>query len=184
MRKRKDLLAANQIDKRWLQTKPDCLKQREYDILCDFFGVGGYEVLSTPEIKKKYELSVHRITIIKARAIRKLVNEQERLKLESDIVRILLLVYSDVDSEFNQFLVKAAERSKPLFDELFELFNPEDILVKDLGLSTRSYNALTRNNLFNLKQVYEYEQKYGLISLLNIGDRAYQEILYKIKLSK
>lgn len=180
-RTRQNFFRDNNIDRSWFDSKPSFLREVEYDFFCDFYGVRG-SYLSLYELESKYRLSKRRVYDFRQKIVKKIILEQKYLRTELSINRILLAEYSDRKSVLSRFIEIGVELACCLYAEVAYWFDPENILIEDMGFSTRAYNVLARNGLFTLQKIYDYEECKGLISLLNMGDLTYQEILSKINL--
>ncbi len=159
----------------FLQAGKTCLNYKEIDVITQYFGIN-CSPCSSSQIAQTLNVSSGRIIAIKNKAIAKLRKRQNALRIRGYQNRLLLRLFNLQNWE--NYINRCRERIA--WDEVLA----QNIKIEDLHLNTRAYNVLRFNKLRTLKAVLDYEEKFGLISLLNLGQDSYRDIKEAIEQEK
>ncbi len=143
------------------------LTTREFEVIGNYFGVFG-NANSFRELANQYNVTGSRVQQIKDQAILKL----EKLRKEAFGKRLLLFLYTQ-DSNWKKHILNTQFCLKELVS--LGLYDPH-IVIEDMNLPPRAYNALYRNNLDTLEDILQYDKDKGLKNLLNLGSKSYEQI--------
>lgn len=128
------------------------------------------------EVGDVFGVTRERIRQLETKAFRKLRGPLHRRQIEEDVINLSInSKREDFFREWEEFY----EKSKLLGDEMNERIE-EDYLeatsVRELSLSIRSFNALMRAGIKNLKDLSLYGD---IKKIRNLGSKSYQEVVDK-----
>jgi len=159
-----------------------CLSAQELEVVTRHYGLDGWDQLTLSELSSSLEVSTTRIRQIKNKAIKKLIDYKELVKIATNGLRMMMYIYAE-DQKLDDFIKQGVDACQTLHNEFDNAFAPEDIYVGDIGLSTSAYNILTRNGIRTVRDINDYEHSKGLMSLLNLGEATYRHIISRLKIA-
>lgn len=126
------------------------------------------------EVGNAFGVTQERVRQLESKAFRKLRGPLHRRQIEEDIINLSV---NSKREEFFREWEEFFEKSKLLGDEMNERIEKdylEATSIRELGLSTRSYTALTRAGIYTLKDLSLYGD---IKKIRNLGPKSYREIV-------
>lgn len=140
------------------------------------------------QIAKLFELSDSRIRQIVDKSQyninRNLFKNEENMMVNAEAYNNLIALNSLNNKKYNDLLSIAHNHGINVSDEIKSMnlnidYNSKYIKIKDLNLSTKTHNSLTRSGINNLNQLMSYTRD-DLFKLRNFGQFAYDELYNKL----